>query len=215
LVDTGISFHWFSYLTGNGVSRGATIASLAIAPLVGMPASVIAGFVAEKVPPQFMLAIASLILALSIGILLIADSAALAIVFGIAHGLSAGIQITNSEVIWADFFGRESIGSIRGIISPALMFANALGPVGAALSFDITGGYEAIFTGGIVMLLASSALAALARKPAHPSRQAQAPTARPSRPPQVSSPLWVEYYGVGQTPPPRLPQQASRPLLSS
>jgi len=37
-VATGINFHWFSYLTGNGVSSGAIVASLAIAPLMGMPA---------------------------------------------------------------------------------------------------------------------------------------------------------------------------------
>ena len=174
-VDTGISFHWFSYLTENGVSSGVTIASLAIAPLVGMPASVIAGFVAEKVAPQLMLAIASLIMALSVAILLIADSAVLAIMFGIAHGVAAGIQITNSEVIWADFFGRDSIGGIRGIIAAALMFTNALGPLAAALSFDITGGYGAIFSGGIVVLVASAALAALARKPVRASRRALPP----------------------------------------
>lgn len=170
-VDTGISFHWFSYLTGNGVSRGVTIVSLAIAPLVGMPASVIAGFVAEKVAPQLMLAIASLMMALSVAILLIADSAVLAIVFGLAYGSAAGIHITNSEVIWADFFGRGSIGGIRGIVAPALMLANALGPLAAALSFDITGGYGAIFSGGIVVLVASAALAALARKPVQASQQ--------------------------------------------
>jgi len=168
-VATGINFHWFSYLTGNGVSSGAVVASLAIAPLMGMPASLIAGFVVEKVPPQIVLAIAYVITAVAVGILLIADNAVLAIVFGIVYGSAAGIQITNNQVIWADFFGRDSIGGIRGIIAPVQMFTNALGPLAAALSFDLTGGYKAIFAVGIVLLFVSAGLAAAARKPVLPS----------------------------------------------
>ena len=171
-VATGINFHWFSYLTGNGISSGVTIASLAIAPLVGMPASVIAGFIAEKVPPQMVLAIAYIMTAMAVGILLVAHNPVLAIAFGIVYGSAMGIQVTNSQVIWADFFGRDSIGGIRGIIAPMQMFTNALGPLAAALSFDLTGGYGAIFSGGIVVLLVSAALAALARKPVHASRRA-------------------------------------------
>lgn len=171
-VVTGINFHWFSYLTGNGVSSGVTIASLAIAPLVGMSASVLAGFIAEKAPPQMVLAVAYVMTAGAIGILLVADNAVLAILFGVVYGSAMGIHVVNDQVIWADFFGRNSIGGIRGIIAPVQMFTNALGPLAAALSFDLTGGYGAIFSGGIVVLLASAALAALARKPVHASRRA-------------------------------------------
>ena len=40
-VTTGINFHWFSYLTDNGLSGAVAVISLSLAPLVGMPASVI------------------------------------------------------------------------------------------------------------------------------------------------------------------------------
>jgi hypothetical protein len=49
------------------------------------------------------------------------------------------------------------------------MFTNALGPLAAALSFDITGGYKAIFAVGIILLFVSAGLAAAARKPVLPS----------------------------------------------
>jgi MFS family permease len=164
-VATGINFHWYSYLTGNGVSTGATVTSLAIAPLVGMPATVITGFVIEKAPPQIVLATAYLLTAASIVVLLFADSAPISLLFGAMYGTAAGIQITNNQVIWADYFGRNSIGAIRGLISPILMSTNAMGPFAAALWFDVTGGYSGIFTIGIVLLLGAAALAASARKP--------------------------------------------------
>jgi MFS family permease len=164
-VATGINFHWYSYLTGNGVSTGATVASLAIAPLMGMPATIVTGFIVEKVAPQFVLASAYLLTAASLAVFLFANSAPIAILFGVMYGTAAGIQITNNQVIWADFFGRNSIGAIRGLISPIQYFTNALGPFAAAVWFDQTGGYRGIFTIGIVLLIASAAMAASARKP--------------------------------------------------
>ena len=149
---------------------------MAIAPLMGMPATIITGFIVEKVPPQFVLASAYLLTATSVVILLFANSAPVAILFGVMYGTAAGIQITNNQVIWADFFGRNSIGAIRGLISPIQMFTNALGPLAAALWFDITGGYVGIFGIGIALLVGASALAASARKPVLNSSPASAET---------------------------------------
>lgn len=164
-VATGVNFHWFSYLTGNGVSTSGTVFSLALAPVVGMPAAVVGGFIAEKVPPQLVLAAAYVLMSVSIGVLLITDTTAMAILFGVLYGGASGIMITNNQVIWADFFGRGSIGAIRGLISPLQMFTNALGPVVAAFSYDATGSYRSIFAIGVVVLLGSAALAAAAKRP--------------------------------------------------
>jgi OFA family oxalate/formate antiporter-like MFS transporter len=130
-----------------------------------MPATILTGFVVEKMPPQFVLASAYLLTASSIVVLLFVDSTPLAILFGVMYGTAAGIQITNNQVIWADFFGRHSIGAIRGLISPVQMFTNALGPFAAALWFDQTGGYRGIFTIGIALLIGAAALSASAHKP--------------------------------------------------
>jgi MFS family permease len=178
-VATGINFHWYSYFTGNGVSTGATVASLAIAPLMGMPATIVTGFIVEKVAPQFVLAAAYLLTASSIVVLLFVHSTPMAILFGIMYGTAAGIQITNNQVIWADFFGRHSIGAIRGLISPIQMFTNALGPFAAALWFDQTGGYRGIFTIGIALLIGAAALSASARKPV--LKAAPSTTSRPQQ----------------------------------
>jgi sugar phosphate permease len=177
-VATGINFHWYSYLTGNGVSTGATVASLAIAPLIGMPSTIVTGFIVEKVAPQFVLASAYLLTAASLAVFLFANSAPIAILFGVMYGTAAGIQITNNQVIWADFFGRNSIGAIRGLISPIQYFTNALGPLAAAIWFDQTGGYRGIFAIGIVLLIGAAALAASARKPVLKATPSTMPTSR-------------------------------------
>jgi hypothetical protein len=45
------------------------------------------------------------------------------------------------NVIWGDYFGRRSIGSIMSFSRPFSLAANALGPVFAASFFDIYGSY--------------------------------------------------------------------------
>ena len=74
-------------------------------------------------------------------------------------------MITITQVIWADYFGRGSIGAIRGIVSPIHMFSNAAGPLAAAMSFDATGNYRLFFTITALLSLAAAGLIVLARRP--------------------------------------------------
>jgi sugar phosphate permease len=164
-VTTGINFHWFSYLTDNGLSGGVAVISLSLSPLAGMPAAVVSGFIAEKVPTQFLMAGSYVLMAVSFVMLLYADTALMAYAFGITFGIAMGVMITIMQVIWADYFGRGSIGAIRGLVSPVHMLSNALGPLVAAFSFDRTGSYELIFTISVAMSLLAAVLIVLARKP--------------------------------------------------
>ena len=144
-VTTGIHFHWFSYLTGLGVSSGAAVVSLSLSPLISMPVSILGGLAAERVPIHRLIAASYFVMALSILLLLAADGALLAYAFGLAFGTSVGILFTVMNVVWADYFGRDAIGGIRGMVSPVHMLSNSLGPLIAAWSFDLTGSYQLIF----------------------------------------------------------------------
>jgi len=164
-VTTGVNFHWFSYLSDNGLPGGVAIVSLSLAPLVGMPVSVAAGFVGERVPVQYLMALSYVLLSASIGLFLVADNALIAYAFGIIYGVSTGIMITVMQVIWADYFGRGSIGGIRGLASPIHMLSNALGPLVTAMTFDATGSYQLIFSTSAGLSLVAAVLVAVARRP--------------------------------------------------
>jgi sugar phosphate permease len=167
-VSTGINFHWYSYLTDKGLSGGVAVISLSLGPLVGMPVSVLAGFLTEKFPAQYLMAVSYVIMSASIGVFLLTDNALFAYAFGVLYGIATGMQITVMQIIWADYYGRGSIGAIRGVVSPVHMLANALGPVVAAFTFDRTGGYELIFTNSMILALVAAVLVALAKRPRAP-----------------------------------------------
>jgi sugar phosphate permease len=173
-ITTGINFHWFSYLTDNGLSGSVAVISLSLAPLIGMPASVYSGFLAEKVPPQYIMGASYVLMSMAIGILLIADNAPLAYAFGIVYGVATGMQITIMHIIWADFFGRRSIGAIHGLIAPIHMLSNAIGPLAAALTFDVTGAYTLIFATSALLSIVAGTLISIARKPPRPQQPIEA-----------------------------------------
>jgi sugar phosphate permease len=55
----------------------------------------------------------------------------------------------------ADYFGRSSLGTIRGFTEPFVSFSQAVGALLSGLVFDITGSYNyAFYTLSIVALMA-------------------------------------------------------------
>ena len=164
-VTTTIHFHWFSYLTDIGISSSAAVISLSISPFVSMPISIMAGFSAEKIPVQKLMAASYYFMALSIILFLFADTNLIAHLFGFAFGIATGVLFTVMNVVWADYFGRNSIGGIRGLVSPAHMLCNSLGPLMAAWSFDLTGSYTSIFIISACLSAVGGSLLLLAKKP--------------------------------------------------
>ena len=171
-VTTSIHFHWFSYLTDMRadtgeplISSAAAVFSVSLSPLISMPVSIVAGIAAERVPVQRLMALSYYFMTLSIVLFLFTDTALLAYVFGLLFGAATGILFTVMNIIWADYFGRDSIGGIRGMVSPVHMLSNSLGPLTAAWSYDATGSYFLIFAISAALSAVGGTLLLLARKP--------------------------------------------------
>jgi len=117
------------------------------------------------VPVQRLMAVSYYFMAVSIVLFLFTDSALLSYAFGLLFGTATGILFTVMNIIWADYFGRASIGGIRGMVSPVHMFSNSMGPLAAAWSHDLTGSYLLVFTLSAVLSAVGGTLVLLARRP--------------------------------------------------
>ncbi|MBI4340633.1 MAG: MFS transporter [Chloroflexi bacterium] len=144
LVFASLHFHWFAYMTGQGLSDGVAVASISLSSLAGIPTSLFAGFLVERYPIRYILLATYVGFTLSVVLLLFTTTALMAYTYGIALGAFSGVANTASLVVWADYYGRGSQGAIRGLTSPVNQTTNALGPFLAALAYDATGSYTAI-----------------------------------------------------------------------
>jgi hypothetical protein len=75
------------------------------------------------------------------------------------------------ETIWAHYFGRVSLGSVRSIVEPLQTALGAAGPLAMALFFDATGSYQGAWLGLAVGFGLCAVLMRSAREPVYPGPQ--------------------------------------------
>ena len=83
-----------------------------------------------------------------------------------SFGAVQGGAFTLQHVIFADYYGRESLGAVRSAVWPVQSAANATGPLVAALAYDATGGYRLVFSLFVLANVLSALCIFLAKPPA-------------------------------------------------
>ena len=76
---------------------------------------------------------------------LVVDTAGMAFVAAALFGIGLGGLLVVPPVAIADYFGRSSLGAIRGVTEPFVSGGQAIGAISAGVIFDLTGSYSATF----------------------------------------------------------------------
>ena len=72
------------------------------------------------------------------------DNFAFGLLFAVVHGACFAGEFLMLQLLLADYYGSASLSTLRGFTTPMQMVANAIGPLSAALVYDITGSYQLI-----------------------------------------------------------------------
>ncbi|MCL6649817.1 MAG: MFS transporter, partial [Chloroflexi bacterium] len=165
------NLHLMPYLLDRGFPAEIAVGALAGMGFVSMPATVLMGLLADRigVRPTYLLAF---VLA-ALGATFIHWLAApwMIAAYAVCYGVAFGGFVTLQQSIWADYFGRGSLGTIRGVTLPVQLMGNAFGPFLAAVAYDLTGSYDLPFTAFILALLLGAVTMGLARRPRRPLLQ--------------------------------------------
>jgi cyanate permease len=123
------------------------------------------GFISERVDIRKATMLMFLIQAAGIGVA-VATRKLLPLYAGFfIYGVGLGGSLVLQEVIWAAYYGRASLGTVRGL---GMLITLAFGAVGApffGFVFDATGSYAASFISFALALLICAFLALLAHAP--------------------------------------------------
>jgi MFS family permease len=162
---TGLNLHVFSYVTDQGHPTLVAAAVMSIIAVMQFSTPIVWGMLADRMDNGILnmakcaLQGAGLLLALSLPGL--APLYAGFFIYGIGMGGTAIL----AETIWADFFGRISLGKIRGMGSLVTSIFSAGGPPFFGLLFDYTESYYLSFSIFIGMLFTSAVLSLCLRPP--------------------------------------------------
>ncbi|MCZ6614341.1 MAG: MFS transporter [Chloroflexi bacterium] len=165
IATTGINFHTVPHFTDIGISTAVAASTVSVFTLSQFVAVFVVGTVAGRVGAKRMLLAALLTLAWGAFLIARAGSAADAYLAVAVYGGSIGARTLLFSVVWADFFGRGHLGSIRGVAIAFQLVGNASGALIAALLYDINGDYNTAFTIAVAGILVSFTMLLVARRP--------------------------------------------------
>ena len=137
------------------------------AVLAGL-ATLVFGLYGGHLPVRFLGATGLLLMAISSVILIFGDTVLAMFASMSVFGFGIGGMMYMQNVIWADYFGRLHLGSIRGIVNPITMVVGGLGAPIAGYVFDSTGSYDNMWWLSIVLLVGAALAVSLTPEPRRP-----------------------------------------------
>lgn len=160
----GVTFHQVPFLLDQGLAPLSAAGVVSLYATFMAMGSLLSGLIVERVPVRFGLAGCCLAGSVAILALLLAHPVTL-FLYSLLYGLSVGGKSTLEPVLWANYYGRSSLGTIRGFAWPSQMVGFAAGPVIAGLAYDWVGDYSTVFALFAATTLASAIPVLLARPP--------------------------------------------------
>jgi MFS family permease len=96
---------------------------------------------------------------------LLVNSPAMAFTAAALFGIGLGGILVVPPVAVAHYFGRSSLGAIRGVTEPFVSGGQAIGAIGAGLIFDFTGSYAGTFPTFTAAAIIAIVLLVFTRRP--------------------------------------------------
>ena len=156
-MHSGSNTHAAAFFQDQGLGAVTAGVSISLNAIFLGISSLVWGRIVERVPARFVMAAVALNLAIGAFLFTLTDSTVEALAFSALFGFGLGGMLVVPPVAYADYFGRSSLGTIRGITEPFATLGMAVGVMIPGLIFDFVGGasYLPFFYGaGIVGILA-------------------------------------------------------------
>ena len=123
------------------------------------------GVLSDKFTPRRCLMVTMVGSGALLAYLTLVDSLAEALAFALVWGVFSGAVGSMENMMLAQYYGRDSYGSLLGLFSPFQTAALGLGPSLASVLRDVSGAYTLLYAVMVGAYLASAALLYLARPP--------------------------------------------------
>ena len=168
LLQSGTNVYQADLLRSRGIDLSLSQLSIVVNAAGTGFGSLLWGRMVEKMRVSYTYAIIALVMAIASALFVVADTVALAFIAAGLFGIAVAGILVVPAVAYANFFGRQSLGTIRGVTEPFTSLGQAIGAVASGLVYQFAGGYGIAF----IIYAALGAITALAlllaKPPAHP-----------------------------------------------
>ena len=123
------------------------------------------GMLVSRVPARFLGGLGFSFLAAASVLTIYADNVPIMALSMAIFGLGIGGMMFLNNFIWADYFGRENVGAIRGVVNPINLVVGGLGAPVAGYIYDFTGTYEVAWWAGVALMTFGAILTVMTGPP--------------------------------------------------
>ncbi|PZC47493.1 MAG: MFS family permease/MFS family permease [Chloroflexi bacterium] len=157
MIVSATGFHLVAYLTDLGLSSGNGVTALFIWSASAFVGIVASGIIMGRMNIKGIVVFNMAVMGLSFVVLNAVQSAPLAFAWAAFFGLFEGGMFVMQQYIFADYYGREFLGAIRGTIWMMQIGGNAVGALLGSIVFDATGSYTYVLaTFGICSIIGAA-----------------------------------------------------------
>jgi predicted MFS family arabinose efflux permease len=151
-----IGAHFIPHATEHGFTEGEAAGILSIIGAMNVVGTLTSGWLCDRYPPRFLLALYYFLRAISLMVLPLITTLPLMSVFAVTFGFDYIATVPPTVMLTAERFGRRSVGSIYGWITFAHMVGGSIASYLAGYIHDTAGEYSiAIYMGGVLGLFAA------------------------------------------------------------
>lgn len=144
--QTAANFHAVANFLDRGMTEGMAFTIPAVFAGVSAVSTFAWGAAIERISARIALIAVAALNTVGMLVLIWAVSYPAAALYGAIAGLAGGGFLVAQRLIWADYFGRLSVGTIRGGASLFIGFVGPMGPLIAGLLYGSTGSYNIAFS---------------------------------------------------------------------
>jgi MFS family permease len=165
----GFQAHWIPYFQDIGFSPETAALAVSLYGVFAVAARFVWGYLSARWPIHVAFALQAFLAALGTALMLVLGGNTLVLfAWAVLMGINLGAFFQLQALTTANYFGREHIGAIRGIMAPFITASNAAAPLVLGLLRDWQGSY----VGGFCLVVGTWLLCALLVLLSRPPRSA-------------------------------------------
>lgn len=161
----GLNLHVFAYVTDIGFEPIVAATVMSIIAMAQLGSTLLWGVIGERIEVRKSSMIMFVIQAAGLATVTATHQLVPVYVGFCLYGIGLGGSWVLQELIWANYYGRISLGMVRGL---GILVTHAVGAAGApffGFIYDVTGSYQSSFIMFVIALIAAALLGLLVRPP--------------------------------------------------
>lgn len=165
LVLGTMGFQLVPYLTDSGLSLGLAAMVWSISAILDGCSQPVWGLLSDKYTPRSLTFVVVLSAMVATTAFLIMDGAYIGLTLVLIWAtVNGGLEVLGGMLL-ASYYGRDSFGTISGMIGPFQLVGLGLGPTLGTLLYKFTNGYNSLFLFALFAYIIACGLLIIARKP--------------------------------------------------